>query len=599
MSERAALTKTSEKKAKESVFKKPKENLSQSINSPVEQILHLQQTLGNQAVQRLINSATIQAKLKIGQHNDKYELEADRIADKVMSMPEPKRSLVNSHSSLVQRESTCPECPEKEEIQTKPLAEQITPLVQRQAEEEEEPIQTKLIQPQAEEEEEPVQTKLLQRQEAEEEEEPVQTKLQRQAEEEEEEPVQAKQANTQTPAATSNIEFSVNSLKGGGQPLPKSTRSYFEPRFGVDFSQVRLHTDSKAADTAKSINAKAFTKGKDVVFASGQYSPGTSSGKRLMAHELTHVVQQHGPTLGQLPAIAQREQSQSVPTLYRSESLSSKRFSGNRRLEAAFDNRPPISMGEPNREAARLLQLELVRQCFDMPKSTREDGTLDGIFGPETNETVKAFQRKHNLVVDGLVGHDTMGVLDRCAEAPAPPRWLYDGRIVVTKFQVENAPFAPNRAIQSAWLDLEFVPNEGSRFARPGSINWFQTVRTNSRGGTQPVPPEDEYPIHPPVEFVDGSLDKQRAHFWGPPAFKFHDIPGRENLRDRKTLWRAETSCVGITAQGLDRLLTFTWGFTIDRIGRGNEIPLTTTESPSTYHMQKFGELLARVRSEK
>jgi hypothetical protein len=102
MSERTALTKTSETKGK-FPSTKLKENLYQSMDSPVEQILSLQQTIGNQAVQRLLKSGTIQAKLKIGQPNDKYEQEADRVADKVMSMMEPKGSLVNSHSSLVQK----------------------------------------------------------------------------------------------------------------------------------------------------------------------------------------------------------------------------------------------------------------------------------------------------------------------------------------------------------------------------------------------------------------------------------------------------------------------------------------------------------------
>ncbi|NIM15089.1 MAG: DUF4157 domain-containing protein [Candidatus Aminicenantes bacterium] len=163
----------------------------------------------------------------------------------------------------MQRKSTCPECPEKEGIQTKPLAEQITPLVQRQVEEEEE----------------------------------VQSKLQRQAEEEEE-TAQTKASPGNTPEVTPNIESSINAMKGGGHSLSESTRSFFEPRFGVDFSQVRVHNDSKAAQTAQSINAKAFTTGKDIVFNSSQYSPETSSGKQLMAHELTHVVQQ-----GRVPSL--------------------------------------------------------------------------------------------------------------------------------------------------------------------------------------------------------------------------------------------------------------------------------------------------------
>jgi hypothetical protein len=83
-----------------------------------------------------------------------------------------------------------------------------------------------------------------------------------------------------------------------GQPLDAQTRAFMEPRFGHDFSQVRVHTDAKAAESARAVNALAYTVGRDVVFGVGQYSPGTSDGKRLLAHELTHLVQQrHQPSL--------------------------------------------------------------------------------------------------------------------------------------------------------------------------------------------------------------------------------------------------------------------------------------------------------------
>ncbi len=79
---------------------------------------------------------------------------------------------------------------------------------------------------------------------------------------------------------------------GGGQPLDESTRSFMEPRFGHDFSRVRVHTDERAAESARAVNALAYTAGQDVVFGGGQYEPETMEGKKLLAHELTHVVQQ-------------------------------------------------------------------------------------------------------------------------------------------------------------------------------------------------------------------------------------------------------------------------------------------------------------------
>ncbi|MFH0344338.1 MAG: DUF4157 domain-containing protein [Chromatiales bacterium] len=81
-------------------------------------------------------------------------------------------------------------------------------------------------------------------------------------------------------------------LKSSGQPLDPSTLAFMEPRFGHDFSFVRVHTDAKAAESARAVNALAYTVGRNVVFGAGQYAPGTTVGKRLLAHELTHVVQQ-------------------------------------------------------------------------------------------------------------------------------------------------------------------------------------------------------------------------------------------------------------------------------------------------------------------
>ena len=117
--------------------------------------------------------------------------------------------------------------------------------------------------------------------------------VQWQAEEEEEEILQTKENPGQTPEVTPNLESRIQALKGGGQPLPKSTRAFFEPRFGYDFSHVRVHNDASVAETARALNAKAFTVGRDIAFGAGQYSPETASGKKLLAHELTHVVQQN------------------------------------------------------------------------------------------------------------------------------------------------------------------------------------------------------------------------------------------------------------------------------------------------------------------
>lgn len=91
-------------------------------------------------------------------------------------------------------------------------------------------------------------------------------------------------------AAAPSIVHDV--LRSSGQPLDPATHAFMEPRFGYDFSHVRVHTDPKAATSSQSIQALAYTAGRDIVFSSGQYSPHTEQGKRLLAHELAHVVQQ-------------------------------------------------------------------------------------------------------------------------------------------------------------------------------------------------------------------------------------------------------------------------------------------------------------------
>jgi hypothetical protein len=81
-------------------------------------------------------------------------------------------------------------------------------------------------------------------------------------------------------------------LRAPGQPLDASMRAFFEPRFGRDLGHVRAHTDAAAAQSAREVGALAYTVGSDIAFASGHYAPNTEGGRRLLAHELTHVVQQ-------------------------------------------------------------------------------------------------------------------------------------------------------------------------------------------------------------------------------------------------------------------------------------------------------------------
>jgi hypothetical protein len=203
-----------------------KSDHSHSIRSPVDQVLYLQRTIGNQAVQRLIKSGTLQAKLRIGQPGDK-EQEADRVAEQVMRMPEPQAA--SGGAPHIQR--ACPGC-EEEELKRQPIEE-------------------------------------------------VEEELQRQQIEEEEEELQTKTTSGSIPEVQPDIESHIRSLKGGGQPLSEKDRAFFEPRFGRDFSQVRVHTGVQAAEAARAVNARAFTVGRDVMFGAG-YVSDTVHGMKLL-----------------------------------------------------------------------------------------------------------------------------------------------------------------------------------------------------------------------------------------------------------------------------------------------------------------------------
>ncbi|MDP9075941.1 MAG: DUF4157 domain-containing protein, partial [Bacteroidota bacterium] len=123
---------------------------------------------------------------------------------------------------------------------------------------------------------------------------PVTNHIQRkcQACEEEDKHVHRKEIGTAEPYGGNNLDNYVSSLSSGGEPMSAASRGFFEPRFGRDFSGIKIHTDTVAAKSAQSINALAYTTGNNIVFNSGQYAPESDTGKKLMAHELTHVIQQ-------------------------------------------------------------------------------------------------------------------------------------------------------------------------------------------------------------------------------------------------------------------------------------------------------------------
>ena len=188
----------------------------------------------------------IQEKLAIGKVNDPYEKQADTMADKVVN-----QSIENTS---IQKKGE-----EEESLQQKSLSESVTPLQKQESVEEESPVQK-------EEEEEAAQPKR-------------------------ENPLQRKE-NSQT--TSKNVESGIKASKGQGGKMDYKIEAEMEKGIGTDFSDVNIHTDAKAQRMSHELGAQAFTTGNDIYFNEGKYNPDTQEGKHLLAHELTHTIQQTG-----------------------------------------------------------------------------------------------------------------------------------------------------------------------------------------------------------------------------------------------------------------------------------------------------------------
>jgi hypothetical protein len=126
------------------------------------------------------------------------------------------------------------------------------------------------------------------------------------------EAIRRKETSSNMPGVTPSVESGLRGSRGGGSPLPAATRKQMESGIGADFSGVRIHNDSSAKKMSKDLNAQAFTHGKDIYFNSGKYDPASTSGKHLLAHELTHVVQQN-KGVSRKPAISKKAAGPNAP----------------------------------------------------------------------------------------------------------------------------------------------------------------------------------------------------------------------------------------------------------------------------------------------
>jgi hypothetical protein len=201
----------------------------------------------------------IQAKLTLGPVNDKYEQEADSVASQVtrqIATPATSQAAAEATEGAPAGVAQRVEGLDEDELKMKPMPE----AVQRAGELDEDELKMK----------------------------PMPGAVQRMGGEE-------------GSAIDSQIEGSIEGARSGGRALDEGLRGSMEPAFGADFSGVRVHTDAKADSLNRSLQARAFTTGQDIFFRGGEYNPASGGGKELVAHELTHVVQQNGSSVAKKP----------------------------------------------------------------------------------------------------------------------------------------------------------------------------------------------------------------------------------------------------------------------------------------------------------
>lgn len=209
-------------------------------------------------------------------------------------------------------------------------------------------------------------------------------------------------------AATAAPPVVHEALRNRGQPLDHATRAFMEPRFGRDFSHVRLHTDALASRSAKAVAARAYTVGPNIVFRSGEYAPDSVAGRTLLAHELAHVVQQGGSQ----PATLRRVHVDAAGR----KQFDSPDFAGDPKLEACLNDEDRLRPGARGESVAKV-QRGLLRDGLDLGPTG-----ADGVYGRLTEAAVREFKKKHTLGSQqfGDVGPGTMAQLDALGTSPTP-----------------------------------------------------------------------------------------------------------------------------------------------------------------------------------
>lgn len=304
------------------------------------------------------------------------------------------------------------------------------------------------------------------------------------------------------PVVDDALEQSIGGLSGRGSSLPDSVRAFMEPRFNADFSKVRVHTDTHAHGLARAVNAQAFTVGSNVVFGAGHYAPHTDSGKRLLAHELTHVVQQ-----GAAGTIARRPDGGASPKViatmaYEEAFLELKGYLGKGGYSdsmAAIDAiQDTLRMPFTAQNAAMRLRM-LTAACSLLDQGDAAT-VLKALHSPANDRQKQLRERFGRL--DSSVRQSLIGILrERSFAAAAAP-----------KADLREPPRAEARFVAKAtWVELQdgvfaYVPDAATTLDKVAAyLSGHSQVpeelaKLNRLSPTAPIAPSQ--PVIVPIEFI-------------------------------------------------------------------------------------------------
>ncbi len=337
--------------------------------------------------------------------------------------------------------------------------------------------------------------------------------------------------------AKANLDSALSTVRffaSGGHKLEPSMNQEFSSFFGRDFSRVRVYSDGSAEEATRFVGASAFTIGHHVVISPSLYPPRTKQAHRILAHELAHVAQSPG--------------------------------SGSLKTDAAFPIGSPVDQSERSAEAAALAASD--------PK-TRGKGSM-----PAMSSGNLVLRRQGGIVPSKEFSQY------RVVQTPLPKReglkvLAFDCGYSVNS--IEHQDFST-----AVHIELGYTRDSKSKYADPSNLNWFQTLSTNYKTDSRELPPADTATY----QYVDGSDDGQTAAFYNKiNGSIFQDDMRRLSLKDRDVIFKAETSVIGISPDGLEILETIEWGFEMKRDGTLKRRIRPHHVEPSAYHLSKFNEL--------